>query len=165
MKAFAIDSFDFCRLGERAEGRVAVAELGRLVRECADASGVLHWSLQGSIGQFGHARLALSVTGTIQLTCQRCLAPFPHQIATQSDLVLAPDEESADEIEELLADDTVDVIVGSQRLDVMALVEDDALLALPFAPKHGVCPDSSAVRRLESARKQSPFAVLKDLTQ
>lgn len=165
MEAFVIDTFEFCRLKERAEGDVAVAELARLAQECADASGALHWSLQGGADQFGHARLELSVTGTVQLMCQRCLTPFAYRIATHSVLVLAPDEDGADAIEELLADDAIDVIVAPKRLDVMALVEDDALLALPFAPKHEICPDQVVVERLQSAQKPSPFAVLKDLKQ
>lgn len=165
MKAFAIDAFDFCRLKERAEGEVAVAELGRLVQECADASGMLRWSLQGGADQFGHPRLELSVSGSVQLICQRCLKPFPYEMATQSVLILARDEDSADEIEELLADDAIDVIVGSARMDVLALVEDDALLAIPFAPKHAICPDQVVGAAPFSAEKPSPFSVLKDLKQ
>ncbi len=163
MKAFAIDAFDFCRLKERAEGEVAVAELARLVQECADQSGLLRWSLQGSTDQFGYPRLDLSVSGSVQLMCQRCLAPFRQDVATRSALVLAQDEAGADEIEESLADDAVDVIVGSRQMGVMALIEDEALLALPPAPRHDICPDAVAVERLEDAKKPSPFAVLKDL--
>lgn len=163
MKAFAIDAFDFCRLKEHAEGEVAVAELARLVQECADQSGLLRWSLRGSSDQFGYPRLDLSVSGSVQLMCQRCLLPFQHDVATRSALVLAQDEAGADEIEELLADDAVDVIVGSRQMDVMALIEDEALLALPPAPRHDICPDAVAVERLEGVKKPSPFAVLKDL--
>ncbi|HUG58258.1 MAG TPA: YceD family protein [Candidimonas sp.] len=165
MRAFAIDAFDFCRLRERAEGEVAIAELGRLAAEGVDASGVLQWSLHGDADQFGHTRLRLSVTGTMQLMCQRCLTPFAHRIATQSVLILAPDEDAADSIEELLQDDAVDVIVVAKQLDVMLLVEDDALLALPFAPKHENCPGQETVERLQGAKKPSPFAALKDLKQ
>ena len=165
MNAFVIDAFDFCRLKERAEGEVAAAELGRLVSECADASGTLRWSLQGGADQLGHPRLELAVSGAVRLMCQRCLTPFSHTIATQSVLVLAQDEEDADKIEELLADDAIDVIVGSKRLDVMALVEDEGLLAMPFAPRHEACPDQPVSDGVDEAAKPSPFSVLKGLKQ
>jgi len=165
VNAFVIDAFDFCRLKERAEGEVAVAELGRLESECADASGALRWSLQGGADQLGHPRLELAVSGAVQLICQRCLTPFSHTIAAQSVLVLARDEEDADKIEELLADDAIDVIVGSRRMDVMALVEDDALLAMPFAPRHEACPDQTGPDEVGEAVKPSPFSVLKGLKQ
>jgi uncharacterized protein len=163
MKAFAIDAFDFCRLKEHAEGEVDVAELSRLLQECADASGALHWTLQGGADQAGHSQLELAVSGSVRLLCQRCLTPFGYDIAARSVLILAPDEESADKIEELLADDSVDVIVGSRRMDIIALVEDEALLALPAAARHDVCPDPETVNSLESLKKPSPFSVLKNL--
>lgn len=163
MKAFAIDAFDFCRLEEHAEGEADVAELSRLRQECADASGTLRWTLQGGADQFGHPKLELFVSGSVRLLCQRCLTPFAYDIAAHSVLILAPDEDGADKIEELLADDSVDVIVGSRRMDVLEIVEDEALLALPAAPRHEVCPDSEAVESLKSLKKISPFSVLKNL--
>lgn len=165
MNALVIDAFDFCRLKQRAAGEVAVADLGRLVSECADASGMLRWSLQGGADQLGHPQLGLAVSGAVRLMCQRCLAPFSHTMATQSVLVLAHDEEDADKIEELLADDAIDVIVGSKRLDVMVLVEDDALLAMPFAPMHEACPDRPAQDEGGETAKPSPFSVLRGLKQ
>jgi uncharacterized protein len=57
----------------------------------------------------------------------------------------------------------VDVIVGSRSLDILALVEDEALLALPLAPKHEVCPDQSVQDLAGESKKESPFSVLKNL--
>jgi uncharacterized protein len=44
----------------------------------------------------------------------------------------------------------------------MQLLEDEALLALPQAPKHEVCPDTKMMDSLKS-EKVSPFAALKSL--
>jgi len=165
MKALVIDAFEFCRLEERAEGRFQVAELGRLAGECVDDSGSIEWVLQGGADQYGHPRLRLAVGGTLRLMCQRCLTPFAYRIDTDSVLILAADEAGADAIEERLADDAVDVIVGSRQMDVAALVEDDALLAIPPAPKHEVCPDSIAATGVPAVEKPSPFSVLKHLKQ
>jgi uncharacterized protein len=162
--AFHIDAFEFCRLKESREGELALSDLPRLAAELADPAGTLHWSLQGGKDAFGHAQMILAVTGDVQLRCQRCLTAMPFSIASESTLVLAPDEASADGIEELLDDEAIDVIVGSTDLDVLALVEDEALLALPLAPRHAVCPEGAALPQ-EKVAKESPFAVLKNLKQ
>jgi uncharacterized protein len=165
MSAFIIDAFEFSRLKERREGEVAVASLQRLAAECVNPSTSLRWSLQGGVDGSGHPQLIMSVTGIAQLRCQRCMAPFEFDIAAESVLVLAKTEAHADEIEESLADDSIDVIVGSKALNILELIEDEALLAIPLAPKHDVCPGNAAVDGLAGAKKPSPFDVLKNIKQ
>jgi uncharacterized protein len=163
MNAFAIDGFEFCRRGERRQGEVAVEGLSRLSAELVNKAGGLSWSLQGGADRFGHPQLTLSVTAQVQLRCQRCLAPIAFDIKSESVLLLAKDEAAADEIDAQLDDDTIDVIVGSKTLDTLVLIEDEALLALPLAPKHATCPDQATLDVLRSVKKESPFSVLKDL--
>lgn len=165
MKASLIDIFEFCRLKEEREGEVAVADLNRLVDEAADDSGILRWSLRGGSNRMGHLQLMLQISGSVQLRCQRCLIPFAFSIESESTLILAPDEKSADEIDKLLDDDAIEVIVGSHDFDIVRLIEDEALLALPLAPKHAICPDNAAIDALKGAKKDSPFSVLKNLKQ
>ncbi|OGB22817.1 MAG: DNA-binding protein [Burkholderiales bacterium RIFCSPLOWO2_02_FULL_57_36] len=163
MKASVIDIFEFCRLKEKREGEVAVADLNRLAGEAADESGMLRWSLQGGSNKTGCQQLMLTVSGPVHLRCQRCLTSFAFSIESESTLVLAADEKSADEIDRLLDDESIEVIVGSREFDILRLIEDEALLALPLAPKHEVCPDSAALDALEGVKKDSPFSVLKNL--
>lgn len=161
MNVLVIDAFEFCRLKERREGDFAVADMHRLAKDTLDKSGTIHWAVQGGSNHLGHPTLTLSVSGAVQLMCQRCLQPFGFDIDSVSTLVLAEDEEGIDEIEALLADDTVDVIVGSRSQNVVELIEDEALLALPLSPRHEVCPDQARMGAAEGAQKVSPFAVLK----
>lgn len=165
MNAFLIDAFEFCRLKERREGEIAVADLPRLAEESVDKSGVVRWSLQGGSNPQGYAQLNLSVSGGVRLLCQRCLAPFEFDIASDSVLVLAPDDSSADEIDALLSDESVEVIVGSRDFDVRQVIEDDALLTLPLSPKHDACPGEVVGGGSKDVEKVSPFAVLKELKQ
>ncbi|HYD97636.1 MAG TPA: DUF177 domain-containing protein [Noviherbaspirillum sp.] len=165
MNAFVIDAFEFCRLKERREGEVAVADLPRLADESVDRKGMLAWTLHGGNNRQGHPQLSLSVSGSLHLMCQRCLAPFEFKIASDATLVLAQDEGSADEIDALLADESVEVIVGSHEFDIGQVIEDEALLAIPLSPKHDVCPDLPAVKPAPEDEKVSPFAVLKKLKQ
>jgi uncharacterized protein len=165
MSAFVIDAFEFCRVGGHRQGETAVADLPRLAKESVDGVGTIRWSLQGGRNGFGHLQLTLSVSGTMRLICQRCLTPFDFDIASDSVLVLAKDEAKADEIEVLLMDQAVEVIVGSNALNIADLIEDEVLLAIPLSPRHETCPDGLAPEVEKDAEKVSPFAVLKKLKQ
>ena len=165
MNAFVIDAFEFCRLKERREGEIPVADLPRLAEELVDKSGAVHWVLQGGSDMRGHPQLSLAVSGAVNLMCQRCLTPFAFRVESSATLVLAQDESGADEIDALLADESVEVIVGSHNFDVAQVIEDEALLTIPLSPKHDVCPDVAAQAAPQEVKKESPFAVLKKLKQ
>ena len=94
--------------------------------------------------------------------CQRCLQPMEYEIDSSTMLVLGKDDEEADGMEEVLDDDSIDVIVGSHACDIRQLLEDEALLALPQAPKHEVCPDTGLLDAVKT-EKVSPFAGLKTI--
>ena len=162
MSAFVIDAFEFCRTGGYREGVTPVTEMTRLAADCANDSGEISWSIQGGSTPQGYPTMTLSVAGPVQLVCQRCLAPFDYRIDSSTQLVLGRDDEEADQFEEVLDDDSIDVIVGSHAADIRELLEDEALLALPQAPKHEVCPDTTLLDTLKS-EKVSPFAGLKNL--
>jgi uncharacterized protein len=162
MSGFVIDAFEFCRNNGHREGVTPVAEMTRLAADCADPSGEIAWSIQGGQTRQGYPMLTLSVSGAVQLACQRCLTPFPYAIDSSTVLVLGKDDADADEIEEILDDESIDVIVGSHTCDIRQLLEDEALLALPQAPKHEVCPDTRLLDSIKS-EKVSPFAALKNL--
>jgi uncharacterized protein len=163
MSAFVIDAFEFCRANGRREGVTPVAEMKRLAADCTDTSGEIAWSLEGSLSKpHGFPQIVLSVAGPVQLQCQRCLAPFEYKIDSSTVLMLGKDDAEADEIEQIIDDESIDVIVGSRTCDIRDLIEDEALLALPQAPKHEVCPDTAALDALK-ADKPSPFDVLKGL--
>jgi uncharacterized protein len=160
MSAFVIDAFEFCRNHGVREGTTPVVEMPRLGADCADRSGDIRWKVEGGETRQGYPSLTLSVAGTVQLLCQRCLAPFSYEIDSSTMLVLGRDDEEADQIEEILDDESIDVIVGSNCCDIRDLLEDEALLALPQSPKHEVCPDNQLLDSLKS-EKVSPFAGLK----
>ena len=83
--------------------------------------------------------LALEIRGEVELTCQRCLGGLAHRIEIVRTLHLARNE---DELERLDALPDCDAIMAGDKLDLLALVEDEVLLSLPLAPKHaeGECP-------------------------
>lgn len=162
MSAFVIDAFEFCRNSGHREGTTPVAEMTRLAADCVDKSGEIHWSIDGGLTKQGYPSMTLAVAGPVKLVCQRCLTPMDYEIDSSTMLVLGKDDEDADGIEEVLDDESIDVIVGSRECDIRQLLEDEALLALPQAPKHEVCPDTKLLDTLKT-EKVSPFAALKNL--
>lgn len=162
MSSHQIIPADFCKVGEILEGTMPVAGLERLASVCADATGDVAWKVIGSLDIHQRPRLLLSVSGEIRLVCQRCLDVMPFRLDTETAVVITFSEPEADEVESVLEDDDrTEVIVSDGKVDVMALIEDEALLALPLSARHDVCPDKSAGRWKE--KKVSPFAVLGQL--
>jgi uncharacterized protein len=62
--------------------------------------------------------------------------------------------------DEDLADDEADAIAADKMQSVLALIEDEVLLALPIAPTHAACESPVASN---GNGKQSPFALLAKL--
>jgi uncharacterized protein len=156
-----VDGFAFCRLGEQREGVTPVVQFARVAAEASKSEGEIRWSFHGGRHTRGYLQLTMVVDGEVALACQRCLLPFSYGFDTHSLLVLASDEADADATEEALDDERIDVIVGSAALDLLQLVEDEVLLALPLSPRHPKCPDGSSVPAPE--KPDSPFAVLQKL--
>jgi uncharacterized protein len=162
MNALVIDTFEFCRTNSSQQGVTPVAEMVRLAKECADKSGEITWNAVGTTHKLDIPQITLSVSGNVHLVCQRCLQPYAHHLDSSTVLMLGKDDEDADAIEERIDDESIDVIVGSRSMELMYLVEDEALLALPQSPRHDVCPDASLLDKAKSA-KISPFDALKSL--
>jgi uncharacterized protein len=147
-----IDSLDFARNGRELCGEIPVVSLSRLSDMLANSDGMLSYRLIGS-QQDDSFNLDIVLKGSCNLRCQRCLGEFSYPLEVTSHLQLL----SADKLDETEADDE-DAIEATSKLDVLDLVEDEVLLALPFAPKHqdGAC--STALKDLQQSA--NPFAVL-----
>ena len=168
-----IDAFAFCRGGEHQTGKLTLPMLPRLRAECVSDVGEVEWDLAGnqagnaagnaagSIAARGHPILRWTINGKMQLMCQRCLTPFDFHIQSESTMLLAVSDDAADQIEASLDDDEIEVIVGNKSFDILALIEDEALLAIPLSPKHEVCPEKEKLDAFAIAKKESPFAALK----
>jgi len=167
----AMDAFEFVRLRQQASGEFPLAELPRfaagLPAQPQGPEGMVRWSARGEQGPQGEALMALHIQARPVLICQRCLAPFPWPVDAHVRLQLVRsqaelDEGSAQDEAEL---DEPDKVVGSQRFDLRAQIEDELILSVPYIPKHEVCPgDAGAPQQPDAApAPPSPFAVLEQL--
>ena len=153
-----IDSLDFARRGGDLSGEVPVAELPRMADALTDFIGIISYGLRGLVGNDGKPYLVLTLEGSCNLRCQRCLNTLPYQINLVSRLRLVSEGEiDSTDIE----DDEVDSIPNEKHLDVLGLIEEELLLSLPIAPKHDEGECEVVVEGLN--RSNNPFAVLASL--
>lgn len=152
-----IDSVDFARNGREIHGEIAVSELSRLGDMLAKSGGSLTYILRG-YREADRDMLQVTLQGACTLRCQRCLGELEYPLNTVSRLQLLP-AGKMDEAKE--DDDDVDSIEATSQLDVLALIEDELLLGLPFAPRHPEGECAPATDDLQ--QKANPFAVLAGL--
>jgi uncharacterized protein len=138
-QAEVIDGLQFARAALERRGVVGMERLPRLAQLQCSTEG-LEYHLRGGRADNGKPCLRLSVKGSLQVVCQRCLDPVQVPIAIDAELQLA---EHAREISE--ADDEIDRVLASRRMEVAGLVEDEVILALPMAPRHDECTPSGEI--------------------
>jgi len=155
-----INSIEFARKALEFHDTIAVSQFSRLHDALSSDDSVLDWQLQGEMNSEGKPVLHLNVQGSLNLTCQRCLEPLKFDLNVNSDFIvvaseadLPPEEDDVDEQDYLVAD---------AQMQVAELIEDEVLLALPYAPKHesGSC---GALSKANELKKPNPFAVLQSL--
>jgi uncharacterized protein len=124
--------------GASVAGSLRPAELPRLraviARPLGGPDEPLEVSAGFALGPESYPVVQLRVSGTIYLTCQRCLAPVNWPLDLDVALTAVASDEMADE----LADPFDSVLLDEEGgLALRAVVEDEILAALPLAPLHG----------------------------
>jgi len=150
-----IDAAEFARAAASLRGSFALTRFARLRDQLAAHDGTLEYALHGVRDAEGRPALRVQLRGALQLVCQRCLGPLEHAVSVEATLVLAASQAEIDA--EPLTADAPERVVASKSLAVRELVEDELLLAVPYAPRHARCSLQGASG--EGARR-SPFAGL-----
>ena len=157
----------FAEAGATLSGTTALHALPRLADECplSSAETPVHWQTQGSVrqtaGQGKEIWLELSADVALTLECQRCLQAMEEPLHVQRAFRFVHDEATAARLDEELEDD---VLVYSRQFDLLALLEDELIMALPFAPRHAACEPAADLQDSAPADEQPhPFAVLQQL--
>ena len=158
------DLVNALELGARAasiERDLALAQLPRL----NDAGALEGTRLRGELrfGLFeGRATVDTHISGTVLLTCQRCMKPCEVSVREVAPLIVVATDED-------LVPAGFDPILGdAERLPVIEVMEEQLLLGLPLAASHP--PGTGCQREAEPqpgpdevADRQRPFANLREL--
>ena len=153
-----IDGFEFASAGASRQGDWPLGDFPRLRDMLAEHAGEVRYTIDGVRDGRGRPGLRVTVQGTLQLRCQRCLEAMPFEVHSDETLVLAG---SVAEIHAEPADvNAADRVVAGREMPVRDLIEDELILAVPYAPRHEGC---SARPSPEAQTKTSPFAGLRGL--
>lgn len=161
--------FDALHLAMRAQVLEGTSCAGDFVRLCdglpaGQDAGVV-WSIRGRHDAvLERYWLDVSARGQIRLLCQRCLQDFMFDLQVSSTLELVPDQARMQAIEaheDQAGPDDTEYLLADSRQDALELVEDELILALPYAPRHETCPQASEEQQPSTG--ESPFAVLAKL--
>ena len=157
-ESFVIDLQALAKDGGRVHRTVPVESLGRLVESLLEPVGTVTFEFQGERDDEGKLYVDLQIQGDLVLQCQRCLEAMVWPCNVQNRLLLLRSGEELPENE--LENDAVDALEVEPLTDLLALVEDEVLLALPLVSRHENCepPVKAGVDD-----EISPFAVLRQL--
>jgi uncharacterized protein len=155
------DAYELAARGQSIGGTLEAATLARAADRLAEGQAAVAWRVVGTADALGRPALEVSLDGSVPLECQRCLRTFAWPVAQKTLLLLARDDR---ELARLDAEDEHEVVVAAAPLPAAALVEDELLLTLPFAPHCGrddcAMATSGAEGGTESEPAHSPFGAL-----
>ena len=142
------------------EGTVDIDEVPRLAESLATPEMQLRYKVTARLDKRRRKVASCIIEGFVFLTCQTTLESFRHEISIDERLVLVDDESALPPIEE--ESDAEDYLVPDGPVDVLELVEDAILLALPMVPRKPGLGEARGGRR-EEGHRESPFAALASL--
>lgn len=156
-----IDNIAFAKKREELNGHLTLGDCERLAEllnaeaGAKAASDTIQFTLQGDTNSLGQHQLHLSIETDLTATCQRCLTPMPLILKLQYHYLITSVE--TDQPEE---SDDIDLQEPSLAMDLLSLIEDEIIMALPIAPTH---EDNCGPQVTQSGEKPNPFAALKGL--
>ena len=154
-----IDGFEFASAGASLRGALPIRDFPRLHDLLAGHDGEVAYEVEGVRDARGRPALRLMLRGKLALRCQRCLDALAFEVRADEVLVLAGTQA---EIDAEPADaHAADRVVAAKEMPVRELVEDELILALPYAPRHEGCEATPTEREVTT----SPFAGLRGMMQ
>lgn len=163
-----LDLAAFAEAGTTLEGEAPQSALTRLSQGTRPASDMapppVRWQAAGALrpvaGGASEVWLHLHAQAVVALDCQRCLQPLAETLEVDRRFRFAAGEDEAARLDEESEDD---VLALSPAFDLLALIEDELILALPLVPRHAACPEPlplAAPAVTAEAPAAHPFAAL-----
>jgi uncharacterized protein len=143
------------------EGSARLDDLPRLEESLANADCEIRYKVTARLDPQRRKVVTCIIEGFVFLTCQTTLEAFRHAISIDDRLVIVDHESRLPPIEE--ESDAEDYLVADAPLDVLDLVEDAVLLALPMVPRKPGEREIKAAGKPMQEGKDSPFAALASL--
>ena len=161
MSNIIIPAFDFAYQQLEQKGEIPLADLLRVSESVLKAEGSVFYSLRGFLDAQHRPCLNVQLQTRLQVQCQRCLQSMALAVSVQVHLRLFKHEAQLLQAED--DDETLDgICVPDEFWAFTPWLEDEILLAIPYAPRHESC-EKPRLTALKSEEKPHPFAVLSQL--
>lgn len=98
--------------------------------------------------------------------CQRCMKPFRYPLTAESTVEVVRTESQFEEVSDSgeVVLDEYEKVLANPFLEVLEVVEDELILALPFLPSHEDCEVGQRLLDEHAMpAEESPFAILEKL--
>jgi uncharacterized protein len=159
-----LDVTRLAETGTAVEGVWTAADLPRLVPDAPlEGDGSVGWRVRGErrLPADGAPQdwLHLGASARVVQVCQRCLQPMVLTLDVDRWIRFVADESLAEQLDEDSEDDVF--ALPTRGLDLLTLVEDELILALPIVPRHEACPQPLELP--PEAPPTNPFQVLERL--
>ncbi|QLC74531.1 DUF177 domain-containing protein [Pseudomonas sp. LPB0260] len=151
--------------GTALEGTVPLAGLLRLCDPLADNQGMVRAKFIFERDERNAVVMRSELEVEVKMVCQRCLELVALPIQSACDYAVVKEGANTQSVPK-----GYDVLeLGEEPLDLLALVEDELLLALPIVPAHDPedCQQPAGLEEPESSEdevtRSNPFSVLAQL--
>ncbi len=142
-------------------GALSQSQLRQLAQAVTAAEvSAVSYVLTGHADSAGQHFLNLQLDFSADMVCQRCFQVMQKSFALTYDyLITAMSDEDLLSAEEDMEEE-FDVLTQDKAMDVQAIIVDELIAAVPYAPMH---EHSCKALKVEAGEKANPFAVLKGL--
>ena len=114
------------------KGEIAVASLTRLAKMLGSDEGAVQVRFAFDQRQQQDITVDIDYEATLEVVCQRCLEPFTITLAQRASLAIIEPGGS----EDYAPDGYEPLLLDEARLQPLALLEDELIMALPLVPRH-----------------------------
>ena len=148
------------RKGESIQGQYAIPDLQRLEELLHDQSGHVIFQLDFNRDE---DKNQVFITGRVEaqvnIVCQRCLGRLRYTINNPVYLGIVSDSTEAGK----LPDECEPLVLAGDSANLLAIVEDEVLLALPITAMHKEeeCDATEYLAKLRQKSRNNPFSILK----
>lgn len=156
--AWSIDPYKLAAQQRTLEGTVAVADMQRAAKLLVAEQGFLDYKVAVT-QEDRRCIITGSIDGALTLNCQRCLQPFAHTVHCKFAVSPVRDEEAAKQ----LPDDYEAVLLHDGKVNILELLEDELILALPQVAMHDPSECSAALEHDQVQEENNPFQILQKL--
>lgn len=159
-----VDVFELARTRGDVAGELPIRAAERLAPMLAGTEGVVRYRAEFALDERGRPALRLVWSARLAARCLRCTAAVEVDVGADARFYFVRTEEELDALP-IDPEEVEEPLLGSRSFDLAALVEDEAILGLPLAPRHALCGDDPTPHdgAAEDPARAGPFAQLAQL--